>query len=360
VDFKKNLYWIVLAAIVLFAVLAYPMFVTDVEADALTKRNECDAKVKKIHDLAVQADKPDAIKTEAHVAKAKDYRQKVDSQIKDLDAALKQWKINTTFKDQPPTAVLPFDDWLNAHREELYKQLHEANVAYPETKFNELTFKDSHTTDTTTVPSAQRPYRIKRMAIVEEVLGTLVKKPVKQDIVEFQRISTEQEVAKQIEAGVLKIDALTVTDPDAAMKAELDHINDAYVRSGRTDAPRSSTAARPVDLPYMITTVDLDIVLPFAAVPAIVKNLENSEKYHAVITKLDVTRAASPFPRPEDVVKPGPETAQVNTYYREGPVKASISFDIYEYDTSKAAEFAKAVSGVEAAPAPAAGKKKSN
>jgi hypothetical protein len=358
VDFKKNLYWIVLAAIVLLALIAYPMFVTDNEVEAAKQRDACDAKVKKIHDLAALADKPDAIKTEAHVAKAKAYREKVDSQIKDLDAALKQWKLNATFKDQPPTAVLPFDDWLNTHREDLYKQMRDAKIVFPETKFNELTFKDSHTSDTTTTVSAQRPYRIKRMAIVEEVLGTLLKKPVKQEVVDFERIASEPQSPKTVEAGVLKIDALNISDPDVSMKAELERMRDAYSRSGRTDSAKAGTA-RPVDLPYMITTVDVDIVLPFSAVPAIVKNLENTERYHAVITKLDVTRASWPYPRPEDVVKPGPDTALVNTYYREGPVKASISFDIYEYDASKAAEFARAVSGVaDAAPAATGAKKK--
>lgn len=353
-DFKKNLYWIVLAAIVLLALIAYPMFVTGVEDEALSKRNDCDAKVKKIHDLAQQADKPDAIKTEAHVAKAKEYRQRVDAQIKDLDVALKQWKINTTFKDTPPTAVLPFDDWLNAHRDEMYTQLRAAKIVFPETKFNELTFKDSHTTDTTTTPSAQRPYRMKRMAIVEEIIGTLLKKPVKQDVTDFQRISTETEVTKTVETGVLKIDALNIADPDASLKAEIEHMKDAYTRSGRNDTAKTV----PADLPYMINSVDLDIVLPFSAIPAIVKNLENTERYHAVITKLDITRASWPYPRPEDVVKPGSDTALVNTYYREGPVKASISFDIYESDPSKAAEFAKAVSGAADVTPPAAAKKK--
>ena len=353
-DFKKNIYWIVLAAIVLLALIAYPVFVTDVEAAASKKKDDCDAKVRNVHKLALDADKPDAIKTEAHVKKANDYRQKVEGQIKDLAAAIKAWKIDTTFSDQPPVPVIPFDGWLSAHRDDLYKKLNDAKIGFPTAEFDKLTFKDNHTMEQASSEAATRPYRITHMAILEEVVGTLLKKSAKQDVVDITKAAADPwwtESTKQLDAGVLRIDTLVISDPAEALKLAQERQNNALQRAARTADQASATAPAFSTLPYKFTTVEIDFVAPFVAVPALVKDLENTERYHAVITKVDVLRAVSPFPRAEDVAKPGSENALVNSYYREGPVKVSVSFDIYEYDEKKAAEFARELNP---APAPAA------
>ena len=331
---KKNLYWVILGVVVLIALVAYPMFVSDVETDAAKKLTDCNTKLTSIHKAAATAGKDDMPRTQAHVKKAEQYKERVDTQIVELLAGMKEWKINQTFKEPPPPAVLDFDNWLTDRRTELYKQLNDAGILFPRDTFDKLTFADSHTANEATSTDMQRPYRIKRMAIVTELVGALSKKYGKQDTTRFQNNDALPEQKEQADAGVIKIDTLTVTDPDKAMKAELDNYAKAYRSAGRgveSNAPK----ARAVDLPYMFTTVETEFYAPLVSVPAIVKALESSEKYHAVVTKLDMTRGATPFPKPEDALKPGPDDRMLNTYYREGPVKVIVGMNIYEYDSSK-------------------------
>jgi hypothetical protein len=333
---KNNLYWVILGAIVLIALVAYPMFVSDLETQGQDQLTKCTAKLSEIHKAASTAGKDDLPRTEAHVAKATQYQKKVNDQINELLASMKEWKVDqkSVFKDQPPPAVLEFDDWLTKQRAELYKQLGDAGISFPKDAFDKLTFADIHTADVATDESVKRPYRIKRMAILGEIINGLCKKPVKQEITKFQAEEGMPEQKETVDAGVIKVDSINVIDPDKAMKAELDRYTTAYTRAKRSDVA-GTKAAPAISLPYMFTTVDVEFYAPLIAVPAIVKTLESSDRYHAVVNKLDVTRGASPFPKPEDVAKPGPEERMVNTYYREGPVKVVMSLNIYEFDASR-------------------------
>ena len=347
---KKHLYFVIVGAIALIALISYPMFVSAVDEDASAKMLACTNELNVIHTAAMNAGKDDLPKTQAHIDKATEYKKRVDGQIDELLATMKDWTIHQTFTDTPPPQVLEFNDWLDRHRKDMYAKLNAAGIDFPQAAFDALTFDKDATQEKSTDIKKMRPYRIKRMAIMEELVNTLTKKYGKQQVSKFQKIGTETETTAVEEAGLIRIEALTIEDPDQAMKKENEHYAEAYRRSGRGDQT-GQKAAVGVDLPYVFDTVEITFVAPLVSVPGVVKALESTDKYHAVVSKLDVVRATSPFPKPEEELKPGPEARLLNTYYREGPVKATVALNIYEFDAEKEKKVRADLNAAPAAPA---------
>jgi hypothetical protein len=113
-------------------------------------------------------------------------------------------------------------------------------------------------------------------------------------------------------------------------------------------------------MPLKVSEVEIAFTGHISTLPGVLRKLETSSRYFGIITKSDFERNVAPYPGPLTDTKVAQDYAKaafnpvVNSHYGEGPVKALVTLEIYEYD----AEAAKKLdTGVAPPPAPAKDKK---
>lgn len=348
---KKNVFWIAIG-VVLLAGVGFYLSQSVVSADGKTTaelKQASEAQASAIQGLANNKT-PDGIKTDKHVAAAKAYKTKLEAELKGARERVESMAVNLTqdaaFKD-----VLAidkddkFDVWLGDVRKQFQDQLAKAGlrVPAPDTKEAKLLFLTDPTRDGSTEFTDRKGYRIRHMAILQEVLKALCKDYGKLKIVRFGPKKEEAEPPGDAEGRALAIEKFVVLPPaspdNKTPERTADHRQKVWTEDGygRSNVARNFDKAPP-GLPYTITSVDVVFEAPLEILPAVAQELETSTRYTAVLTRIDYQRIVlSPYPDPK--LAQGFEKAgaipRVNTHYQEAPVRALVSFDIYEYDKAK-------------------------
>lgn len=370
VDLKKRIFWIVVVVIVLAGIGLWAWMVPPIQADTTEVRNKVTNDAESFANLARQAGKEDVIKTAKHVEMANKYNQKLAEQLKELGDDLKGKKLELRF-DSAPQQSGQFDIWLSELRQKITKQATDAGLQLPPDA-DRLMFRDPATDDNSQRVELRRGYRLRQMAIVEEVVDILSKKYGKQQVLKFEPDKDKTEQQEQADIGALALERVGITLPrslGAAARAPEAHgadekgtaatatatgggatseararavMEEALKRagaSGRTGpaGKAAATASSFVELPYSVTSLDIQFMAPLAAVPAIANALESSNRWCALVTRIEYERAVLPYPALTEtkLAKAGPAPG-LNTHYQEGPVRALVSLDLYEYDESKA------------------------
>lgn len=355
-DFKRNIFWIVLLVVVLGIVGAYVVMSGNVKSadgkDTAALKEEAEQKKKAIQSLAKQAEDksaPDPIKNPEHVKYANDYKIRLENQLKTMQDAWKTRKLDIRFNDAPADASTKFDTWLGELRTKLTEQATKAGLALP-ADADKLMFKEPTTDENSPDVTRHRDFRLRQMAIIEEVIGVLCRKYGKQQVFKFEPDKDKQEPQEQVETGVVALERIVITPSRAVLGVKSTDkgatsedrmrtwMEDGVHRSGRqASAGKTPTAA---ELPYTLTSVDVTFLAPLANIPAVAQALETNARFGAaVVTRVDFQRAVvSPFPQPNDpkLATAGP-VPLMNTHYQEAPVRGLVSLDIYEYDAAKEA-----------------------
>jgi len=348
VDFKKHIFVVVVAVVVVVAIGLYLVFVPAVttEADALKK--QCEDKANNIGQLANRANRPDELKTQKHLDLASKYEENLKKQIAEHQTIwATRAKLDLKF-DNTPTDNNKFDVWLMEQRGKIIESAGAAGLALP-ADIEKVMFKEPATNDTSKDATLTRAYRVRHMAIMQEVISILSTKPVKQEL-EIWDPKTPG-AKKQFELGALALEKITIANPRTPSEKTplLEEVNK---RAGR-----GATAAAPkiVDLPYSVTSVDIVFTAPLSAVPAYMKALESSSRWLGAVSRVDFKRAVPPYPTPGDkrLENAGPVPG-LNTYFQEGPVQVQVTLDLYEYEKGREEEFNKMLASLGEAPKPAA------
>jgi hypothetical protein len=335
VDFQKHMFFIIVGVVVVGAIGFYAVTVPTISQEAEAAKTECVNKAANIKKLATAALLPDGLKTPKHVAVAKEYQDKLARTTEALKTA---WSERAKLKVATDAKTgIEFETWLAARRKAIMEKAAKEGVELPGTKdglaMDKIMFSDSPTDDKSATISLHREYRLKHMAIIEEVVDAMTKKYGKQKVQKWQEGGELKE--EEVDVGVLKVERLAISPATRKPNEKNDALVEAAKRAGRNTA---GTSPKHVDLPYTLTSVDIVFVAPLAAVSHIVKDLESRDRYLGVVSRLDLQRASQPFPAAnEEAVrnsKAGP-LAQVNTFFQEAPVRVLVTLDIYEYDKNK-------------------------
>jgi len=364
VDFRKHTFWIVLAWIVLVAIGLWAVIVPSVQATTDELRDQCKSKIDTFRKLAGQAGQGDILVNAKHVELADKYSQRLAEQLDGLRKELESKKLEVRFDDAPQPSG-QFDIWLSEKRQKIMKQAADAGLQLPP-EADKLMFREPATDDNSRRLELHRGYRLRQMAIVEEVVDILSKKYGKQQVLKFQPEKDTPEPQEQADAGAQALERLSIALPRSVLQAadpakdrgaeektatataagatSEDRarvvLEEAMRRSGAKAAPSSKSAA-PVEpfvaLPYSVTSLDIQFVAPLTVVPAIAKALECSNRWTAVISRVEYERSSPAYPVASEpkMAKAGPVPG-LNTHYQEAPVRALVSLDLYEYDEAKA------------------------
>lgn len=374
-NFKNNIFWIVIVVIVLVSIGVWAVMVPPLQAEAKQNKDGCVAKVKAFEELANAAAKEDKLKTPKHVEAANKYKQRIQEQLDALQKDLQSKKFVLRF-DNADVESSKFDIWLSKLREKLTAQATQAGLQLP-ADADKLMFKEPATDENAADVTRHRGYRLRQMAIVEEVINTLCKKWGKQQVLKFEPDKSLTEPQEQVEVGPLALDRISIASPAnltgakaatssraggaaaaaSSMSTSEDRMKiwmeDAFKRSGSklTAAVKGPPYQQ---LPYSITSVDVQFVAPLVTITPVIQALETSDRWSAVVTRVDYQRSVMPFPLPTEpkIVKAGPVSG-LNTHFQEGPVRVLVSLDLYEYDEAKA----KAAAAAANEPKPATKKK---
>jgi len=337
VDQLKNNIVFVILGVVLVGVLGwYFVTVPPVQDAAVAAKGEVESSAKLIGDLARNANKDDNLKNEAHVDLAKEYAKTLEEQIVVLQKSLKEMALQVKFEGAP-TGDNPFDAWLSERRTKLLEDAKKVGLTIPSEKENKAA-REMLMLDPTNQAAADeklhRSYRLRQLAILEEVVAVLIKRYGKQQILKFEGDPLKQEPAESIEAGALVLESLTLLSPKEQAERTKGAFDEALRRAGRSgDRDRKPLAP---ELPYTVSAFEVQFVAPLQSVPPILQNLENNSKYRATLSRVDYQRISQPFPAPADgkIAVAGP-VPLVNTHYQEAPVRVLVTLELFEYDKNK-------------------------
>ncbi len=378
-NWKANIFWIVIGVIVVASLGTYWILLSSIKSPSqkTTYELETDAQEmgKTVKELLKKADdkaSPDQLVTTQHVNLLANYKEKLKVQAEATQKAWKDRKLDLRFEGVPMDSTTKFDTWLSDLRTKLLDQCGKAGLQVPGDIEKTLMFKEPSTSQDSPDKTRHREYRLRQMALVEEVLSTLSRKYARQKIVKYKEGNMEAETV-EVDVGASALERLAIYPPRSELSdnsgdskniiSSEEHLRswaeDAVRRSGR--ASPSSLKPNPIpELPYEITSLDVQIVAPLAAIPAIAQALESSTRYTGVVTRMDFQRTLQPFPSPLDTkIAKAEAVPNLNTFFQEGPVRALISLDVYEYSAAKEAAL-KAKVGAEAAKAAAVKKPKQN
>jgi hypothetical protein len=350
---KENLVWIVVGVIVLGALGFYTVSVIPVWEEAAQKRGELSGKYTDLTKKAQKAGSDDTLKTPAHVELAKEYRTALATQGEALKKSLTEKTFNTKFTDAPSND-LAFDTWLGEKRTKLIEQASAAGLTILQDKTNKEVVEMlllEPTNENASDVKLRRAYRLRHLAIFEEVVAALTKKHAKVDVAKFEPNVQNAEPVERLEVGATVLEKFHVLlEKDWADRAKAVHTEVLRRAELKGAAPAGSNLTS--DLPYTLTGVELIFQAPLQAVPKIAQEIENTHRYTAILTRIDTQRTTTPFPPANDqrLAKAGPVDG-LNTHFREAPVRALLAFDILEFDKAKEAKAAEAAA--EAAKGPA-------
>jgi hypothetical protein len=365
VNVKKHLFWLICALVVIVGAVLWGITVPGMWGEADQAKQDCLKEAETLVNLAAKAKDGDAVTTPAHVKQAEGYARKLAEQVEAVKGKLAEMKLDVRFADAPAEST-KFDTWLATKRDEIRLRAKTAGLDLP-ADFDRLTFKETSTDDRANAePERRREYRLRQLAIVEEVVNILCRKYGKAPVLKFQQEAAATEAQDLADIGPLALEKLSIIPTRGAARAGApagpagpalpragagggvgasaafaeDRIaswqGDAFRRSGRP-APIALRSIPYQELPYNITTVDVQFVAPLAAIPGVAHALEASDRYTAVVTRMDCQRAAPPYPAATDAkLAKAEHVPALNTHYGEGPVRALVTLDLMEYDKAKA------------------------
>ncbi|HYG73949.1 MAG TPA: hypothetical protein VEK08_02995 [Planctomycetota bacterium] len=359
-DFKKNLFWIAVAVVLVAGIGGYAFLVSGVKSEdgksTADLKSDAMSKIDKIKSLAKKADdknNPDQLMNPEHVKLAREYGARLDGQLKAIQDTWKPRKLDLRYSDYPTDSATKFDNWLSEKRDKIIEAAAKANLQLP-ADTDKLLFKEPSTDENSADVTRHRDFRLKQLAIVDEIVSLMTRKYGKQQVLKFEPKEDTQEPHETVDVGPQVLERVTVfpsrswlgtktVDPKSAgvMIAEeraRQWTDDAIKRSGRQVSTAKGNYA---ELPYSFSSIDIQFVTPLNTVPAVVQALESSNRYTGVVTRVDYARATAPFPSAADpkVATPGP-VPMLNTHYQEAPVRVLVSLDLYEYDAAKEAAMA--------------------
>lgn len=333
---KNNIVFVILGVVLVGVLGWYFVTVPPIQDAAAAARGEVQSKAKEIGDLAKNANKDDSLKNEAHVEAAKKFSATLDQQLTDLQKSLKEFSLQVRFEGAP-TGDNPFDAWLSERRTKLLDDAKKAGLTIPTEKENKAA-REMLMLDPTNQAAADeklhRGYRLRQLAVLEEVVAVLIKKYGKQQVAKFEGDPLKPEPTEAIEAGALVLESVTLFSAKEQADRNKGVYDEALRRAGRSgDRDRKPQAP---ELPYTVTAFEVQFIAPLQSVPPILQNLENSAKYRATLSRVDYQRVSQPFPAPADgkITVAGP-VPMVNTHYQEAPVRVLATLELLEYDKNK-------------------------
>ncbi|MCZ7646688.1 MAG: hypothetical protein M5U26_15610 [Planctomycetota bacterium] len=355
----KYLFWVVLAAILVIAAGVYMLMVPSITGESATLKGVISAKAAEVQKYAADSSK---VVSSKHVEAVEAYRKQL---AQEETAILGLWegkglKLPDDFAASPKDSIT-FDNWLIDKRAEILKLAEQAGLKLPADFGKRFLFEGQN------LPSndeAARQARLKQAAIVQEVVRVLSSVKVKVPHYAFNPDAKAQAEAapEMVDAGVLRLDNLTLSDPE---KTQADH-EAAYAEALKL-AGAPSGAKETGSTLQKSQALTLLITLPAQAVPAVARALENSDRWVAAVRKIDTQRIAQPFAALEDLRAAAPageapaealQNLKLNTYFQEAGVQAYLELDLVEFDREAAKKLQQAAQVKPAASSKTAAAKK--
>lgn len=334
---KQNIVFVILGVVLVGVLGWYFVTVPPLQDSAEANKGEVQSLAKSIGDLARTASKDDTLKNEAHVGLAIQYGKALDTQISDLQKSLKEMALQVKY-ESAPTGDNPFDAWLGERRTKLLEDAKKAGLSIPTEKENksarEMLMLDP-TNQASPDEKLHRAYRLRQLALLEEVVATLVKKYGKQQVSKFEGDPLKPEQLESVEAGAQALESMTVLSAKEQSERTKNAYDEALRRVSKSvDRDRARITLQ--ELPYTVSALEVQFIAPLQSVPAILQNLENNPKYRATLSRVDYQRVSQPFPVPTEgkVTVAGP-VPMVNTHYQEAPVRVLATLELFEYDKTK-------------------------
>jgi len=158
VDFRKNVFWIVLSVVLLAAFGVWALVTPSTE----DLKSQFQGKVKELESFSSDLSK---VKTAGHEEKAKHYRERLEDERKALLDRIKKAKIDVGVFPNAPSNPTEFDGWLAGLREKLMQKAKDAQLQLPP-DIDKITFKEPSTLQDTNDPQRKRDYRLRNMAVI--------------------------------------------------------------------------------------------------------------------------------------------------------------------------------------------------
>jgi hypothetical protein len=340
VDFKKHLFFIIVGVVVVAALGLYAMTVPAISVEAEELKKECINKANVIQKLADAANKPDGIKTPKHVKLVQNFNEKLQ---KGTEALKSKWAEIAVLKidNNAPKNDIQFEGWLGTRRAAALDKVAKSKLELPQepdgtTLLDKIMFSKSGVDEKSSDPNRHRDYRLRHVAIIEEVVDALCKTWGTQNVKTWQEGGIIGN--SDVQMSALRLEKLVIGDTRTANQKN-QAFEDALARSMRGAGKEIKFG----ELPYTITPVDVEFIAPLPAVNSIIKDLESRERYCAVVSRIDIQRVAPElFPQPATAPRAGP-IPMINTFFQEGPVRVLLTLDLFEYDKSKEADAEKPV-----------------
>lgn len=346
---KKYIFWVITAVVILIAIGAWSLTVPGIKAETQNFRN---SSTSQLGVLSKASKKPDEIKTSSHVKAAQAFGKHLDTQ---KDALLELWtgrglEMAGAFPEAPPADAgndIEFERWLVGVRKLILNEAAQKGLALPKDFAEKHLYQGS---DTKTAKERER--RPPRLAIVREIVKALGSVRVQVPTYEFQADAKVAEKMVPKLVGPMSLERLQIR---SAADREMVHrrgIEMAYVNGGGS----YSVSDDRYKIPYKGIRVSLQFKAPMQAVTPALQRLESSDRYFAIIQKVDCARTIHSFPRQVELSKIAPvgppnggKGTGLNTHYEEAPVKVLVVMDLLEFNSDVAKAMMKA---------PAAKKKK--
>jgi hypothetical protein len=242
--------------------------------------------------------------------------------------------------ESAPTGDTQFDAWLGERRAKLLESATAAGLKIPDQKDNpaarSILMLDPSNESAADV-RLHRAYRLRQLALLEETVAILSRKYGRQQVSKFENDPLKPEPAETVEVGPIALEQFSIVLPKDLAERRRNTYEEALKRGGR---PAVSDRERrtPSELPYSVTGLDITFLTPLQTVPSILQALETSQRYRAVLSRVDFQRASAPFPSAGEgqVAAAGPVRG-INTHYQEAPVRVTVTLHLLEYDKSKEA-----------------------
>lgn len=342
---KANLFWIILGLIVATGVGLWVTYLPSVD-EAKTNAKNAAEKVKQIAES-----KNTPVRSPEHVKAVQNYGKEVDARKTELYKKWETQKIDLKFADvpSPQAPTIEFDNYIGKLRDAMAAKMTAAGVKVPD-NWPAMTFAGSGTDDKSQELTRHRDYRLRYMAVLEEVIDAVCSKTGNVEVRTFETDPSKPDSPKTEPVGPIEFVKFAFHTPDETAKIEASNYEKALQTAQRkspTGVQAQTVAYKGPEAPLDVSSVDIEFKSHISAVPGVLRKIESSSRYFGMITKTDFERGKDVFPPTKDVkgatdplftAKFVPTT---NTYYGEGPVRVIVTMSILEYNKKKAEEFEK-------------------
>lgn len=357
-EFKKHLFLIGTCLVVILGIATYSVEIYWLASEAEQARQSFAAPTPKkegviMADFAKKVDdfkkftariKNGEIKTADHVVAAGKFKKTI---LDETELVKKIWAENE-FNEKFVNFPLPedanrdarkFDEWLKKCRMHFEEEALATGLVVSR-GLDDFYNAFKNPTDPAGKPELHQDYRRRRMAILDEVLTVLFAGEGERETQVFPSTNinkSNNEYEKKTEVvRALEFKRLEITPQSNSARKELwKKTIGRYVTWSERGVSTPSAAE---ELPFNYTVVTVDFLAPFVVLPRILKGLESSNRFVAVVTKINVDRAGAPFPDYKDPNNEKTLTASalnpspyLNSYFLEGPINVSLTFEIVEY-----------------------------